>query len=266
MIVDGKKLAEEILANTKETVQRMEQRPHLTIFTCAPNFATQKYLSMKQSRATEAGIETNVIELSEDTSTEDMVCAIEKVGESTDGIVVQLPVPEQIDTNRVLQAIPTRLDVDGMQYLGGDTLLPPVVAAIAHIAMVYGVSFADKQLTVVGEGRLVGRPAAAWARTMGAAVTVVTKATPVLETTAALQRADIIITGAGQAGFITPDLVKEHAVIFDAGTSEDSGILKGDVNLACAEKATLFTPVPGGIGPLTIACLLQNVVEVAERA
>jgi methylenetetrahydrofolate dehydrogenase (NADP+)/methenyltetrahydrofolate cyclohydrolase len=154
-------------------------------------------------------------------------------------------------------------DVDVTRYDGSDnTLLPPVVGAIAEISRTHNVSFANRSVVVVGNGRLVGAPAAAYAAKEGARVTVVTKDS---DNISATRDADIIILGAGSPGLLTPDMVKEGVVVFDAGTSEEGGMLVGDADPAVVQKAALLTPVPGGIGPLTIAILLKNVLYLATH-
>jgi len=138
--------------------------------------------------------------------------------------------------------------------------LPPVVGAIKELSKRQHVVFAGAKVVVVGEGRLVGKPAALWAKKQGAQVKVIHRNTERPEEI--LKTADIIISGAGDPGIIKPEMIKEGVVIFDAGTSEEGGVLKGDANPACADKATLFTPVPGGIGPITVAVLLRNLVNL----
>lgn len=247
-------------------VAGMGRSPHLTIITCAPNLATQKYLALKKKKATMIGVGINVIELSATCTTEEMVQTIERAQMQTDGIIVQLPLPASIDTKVVLEAVPTSYDVDAMHYDGVEKeILPPVVGAIATICAVHDVLIATQQVVVVGHGRLVGQPAALWAQKQGAHVVVITKETETAEAAAVIAHADILILGAGQSGMITPDMVKEGVLIFDAGASEDSGVLRGDADPACVQKASLFTPVPGGIGPLTVACLLRNLIKITER-
>ena len=260
-MVDGRQLAKRIYAELQNEVSHLGQAPHLTVFTCAPNFATKKYLHLKQRRAQEVGIGVTIIELPSDLSTGDVLQSVERACMQTDGIIVQLPLPEHLDTNRILAAIPPDYDVDGVHYDAEThcTLLPPVVAAIAEIAREYGVSFADQQVVVLGHGRLVGKPASVWAKQQGAQVTVLTKDSA--DIAAAIKQADILILGAGQAHLVKPDMVKDGVVIFDAGTSEDGGALAGDADPACSYRASVYTPVPGGIGPLTVAMLLRNVLS-----
>lgn len=264
MIVDGKQLAEDIYIDIQKTVAQLSRAPHMTAITCAPNFETQKYLELKKRKAKDVGIQLNVIELPADSSTEDVVSCIEKITPTTDGIVVQLPLPKHIDREVVLSAVPMDKDPDGFQYSDEvNSCLPPVVGAIEHIAKLHTVEWNSRQVVVVGNGRLVGAPAAVFAKRQGAQVTIVTEASLNIEEV--IRDADILISGAGRSHFITENMVKENVVIFDAGTSEDSGILAGDVAPEVSKKAALFTPVPGGIGPITVAILLKNLVSLVSQ-
>ncbi len=259
MIVDGKALAARMYEEVKTEVAKMSKTPHLAVLTCAPNFETQKYLELKKKKATEVGIVLNVIELLADAKTEEAVATVRRAVEDCDGIIVQLPLPSSINTDEVLAEIPKNKDTDAMHYEGEETeILPPVVGAIKVIAEEHSVNFSGKKVAVVGAGKLVGKPAALWAAGQGANVITLTKETE--NNDKVLQQADIIISGAGVSGLLKPENLKEGVVIFDGGTSEEGGELRGDALPECATKASLFTPVPGGIGPLTVAVLLKNVM------
>jgi len=263
MLVDGKKIAADLLEEVRVSVSRLQKEPRLTAVTCAPNFETKKYLEMKRQKAASVGIVLNVVELPADVTTAGAISCVAKVAEESDGVVVQLPLPDQIDRELVLSSVPAIKDPDGFQYGQNDVACKsPVVGAIDEISKRYEVDWEGRKVVVLGEGRLVGRPAAVYAREQKAEVAVLTKETYDKEL---LQPADIIVSGIGQPHFITPDLVKEGVVIFDAGTSEDGGVLVGDVDPAVGSKASLLTPVPGGIGPITIAYLLRNLVFLANR-
>ena len=260
MIIDGRKMATHLYAELKNEVSHLSQVPHLTVFTCAPNFETQKYLGLKKKKAEEVGIGINIIELPDSLTTDEMVQSVQHATMQTDGIIVQLPLPTHVDTDAVLAAIPQSYDVDGMHYDGtSETMLSPVVAAIAHMAHEHDILLAGQHVVVVGYGRLVGKPAAQWATGQGATVTVLTAESENSEEVIA--QADVLILGAGNTHMITPEMVKEGVVIFDAATSEDGGELTGDAHPDCAQKASFITPVPGGIGPITIAMLLSNVAS-----
>lgn len=266
MIIDGNALAADIYQSLKEVVAIRSGAPHLTIFTCAPDKATQQYLALKKRKAAEVGIAVNVIEFPEGITTAEIEQSVQHAQMQTDGIVLQLPLPPHINTDTIVRAIPTSYDVDGMHFDGTSaTMMSPVAAAIDHIAHVNDVMVATQQVVVVGNGRLVGAPATLWAQKCGGHVTVINKETDEVERSAVIAHADILILGAGRPNLVTPDMVKDGVIIFDAGTSEDGGELRGDADPACAQKASLFTPVPGGIGPLTVALLLRNLIELSGR-
>lgn len=264
MIVDGRGIASLLFKEIRNEISHLGHRPHMTVFTCAPNFETQKYLNLKRKKAHESGIGMSVIEFPSDITTNEVITSIARACIQTDGIIVQLPLPAHIDTDAVLQSIPKELDVDGVHYDGKDSrILPPVVGAIAEIARMHEVFFPTQRVVIAGKGRLVGAPAEIWAKKQGASVQVITRDTE--DNEQVIREAHILILGAGSPWFVTPDMVKDGVILFDAGTSEDSGELKGDAHPDCAKKASLFTPVPGGIGPITIAVLLRNLVTLVSR-
>lgn len=262
MVVDGRKIAGDVYEKLRERVRALGRTPILTIVTCNPNFETKKYLALKEKKAREVGIETRVVELGGESPTEDFIKVIETALPESDGVIVQLPLPASAHVGRVVASIPPSHDVDGLNP-ENKRVLSPVVGAIAEILRAHDVQVVDALVTVIGNGRLVGLPAYHWFLERGAHVSVVTKDTADIEHHT--RSADIVVCGAGVPGLLTPDMVRSGAVILDAGTSEEGGELRGDASPECAEMASLFTPVPGGIGPLTIAILLQNVVDCAER-
>lgn len=262
MIVDGKKIAEHVSARTRDIVSKLGSTPRLVVIVCAPNFETQKYLDLKEKKAIALGISVTIITLNEASTTEDFKKTIVEHVAHSDGLIVQLPLPTHIDTNAVLSEIPITHDVD---VLSKETqwLLSPVVGSIKEILEEHHITVKEKFVTILGSGRLVGLPAYRWFVDQGAHVSVVTKDT--IEIAHYTQHADIIVCGAGKPNLLTPDMISDGVVILDAGTSEDGGELRGDADPLCAEKALLFTPVPGGIGPITVAILLSNVVASAQR-
>jgi methylenetetrahydrofolate dehydrogenase (NADP+)/methenyltetrahydrofolate cyclohydrolase len=261
MIVNGKTLAEEIHNRTHERVKMLERAPVLTIITCSPNPETKRYLALKQKQTARIGIHTEVVEISPESTTTDVLGAIQTATKTSDAILVQFPVPSGIDKDTVVKNIPLTHDADVLNP-DNTTLPSPVVGAIQEILKAYVIDPKGKFVTVIGSGRLVGLPAAAWFQSVGAYVSVVTKDT--VDIAHYTKNADIIVCGAGVPNLLTKDMVKEGVIILDAGTTEDSGELRGDADPLCAQKASLFTPVPGGIGPLTIAVLLRNVALLAE--
>lgn len=262
MIVDGKKIAEEIYAQIKDELENSKRHPVLCILTCDPNAETKKYLRLKKKKAASLGIDMMVVDFYKEIPTVEVEEALDTALVGNDGIIIQLPFPSHIDVDTLFKKIPAHLDTDVINYDGKSEVLPPVVGAIKEIADRHGVEFAGKDVVVVGHGRLVGKPAALWAIAQNAEVTVIDKDTDNAEEI--LRSADIIISGAGAPGLITPDKIKEGVIIFDAGTTEEGGMLKGDADPLCAGKCALFTPVPGGIGPITIAILLRNLVVMSK--
>jgi len=262
MLVDGKAIAAEILDQVKADVEAIGRPVTMTAVTCAPNFETKKYLEMKKKRAAAVGVTLHILELPAESTTEQVTNAVYSSAQETDGVVVQLPLPEHVDKELVLKAVPIDKDPDVFAYgEKRDRVLPPVVGAIDEISKLHEVEWKNKRVVVLGQGTLVGKPAARYARKRGARVRVYEDGT--LDQSS-LKTADIIISGIGQSHFIKPDMVQEGVVLFDAGTSEDGGVLVGDVHPDTESVAALLTPVPGGIGPITIAYLLKNVVQLAQ--
>lgn len=261
MTVDGKIIAAELLEQTAKDTKTL---PPLTLaaITCAPDFATQRYLEMKRKKAQSVGITVDVIELPATITTDDMIAHIHAIANNVSGVVVQLPLPEQIDTKLVLQSIPPAKDPDVFCYgEKRDRLLPPVVGAINEISLRHNIVWKNKRVVVLGQGTLVGKPAARYARKQGARVRVYDKDT--LDVSS-LKTADIIVSGIGQSHMLRADMVKSGVILFDAGTSEDGGELVGDMHPEIHEVSKLYTPVPGGIGPVTIAYLLKNLVTLNQ--
>lgn len=261
MIIDGNAIAKDIYREIANKMTHISHTPHLTIFSCAPNFETKKYLNLKKQKSMEIGITVDIIELPNTVTTMQMVQSIENSLIKTDGILIQLPLPNHIDIQIVIAAIPVGRDVDGMRYDGtSGTFMSPVVCAMSEITQRHNVSLISKDVVIVGKGRLVGAPSALWAISNGAQVTVLTKNSGNTESAVSIAAADIIIMGAGVPNLLQPEMIKEGVVIFDAGTSESEGKLTGDVHPDCAKKASISALVPGGIGPISIAALLRNVV------
>jgi methylenetetrahydrofolate dehydrogenase (NADP+) / methenyltetrahydrofolate cyclohydrolase len=218
--------------------------------------------------AKRAGMTLDVVELPEDVGQELVIKHIQREG--ADAVLVQLPLSDALSTEAVLDAIPLHLDADILSsraYRAFETgeesaLMPPVVGAVREIFQKYNIDPKGRRAVVVGQGRLVGVPVHAWLLREGAHIDVVTKESGGLSV---LKEADIVISGAGSAGLILPEHLSDGVILIDAGTSESGGQLAGDMDPACADKAALFTPVPGGVGPIAVACLFKNAAELARR-
>lgn len=266
MIVDGRAIASDILASVREELDRAVTVRAVVV---SPTPATESYLSIKSARAREAGMRLEVVRLPETATDTDVIEEIERPG--CDALIVQLPLPEHLDERKILSAIPERLDADVLSPMAyakfsldePDALLPPVVAAVAEILERSKVFPAGKGAAVIGQGRLVGLPVAAWLVNQGAEVAIVTRESGDLSM---LAEASIIVSGAGSPGLIRPEHLSEGVTLIDAGTSESGGAIVGDADPASAQKAAVFTPVPGGVGPIAVACLFRNVSLLMERA
>lgn len=269
MSIDGKAIAAEILAATKGEVAALGRTPVVRAITVAPNAATESYLSIKTARASDAGMTLDIVRLPDVATTDDVVKAVQAPG--ADAVIVQLPLPASLDTKTILDAIPQEKDADvlsGVSRAAFDdgvmgAFLPPVVEAVKEILEYVEVEVRDTKAVVIGKGWLVGEPVAAWLTQRGAQVSVLTRESGDLES--ALRDADIIVSGAGQAHLIKSSMIKDGVVLIDAGTSESGGALAGDADPACADVASVFTPVPGGVGPIAVACLFRNVADLLTK-
>ena len=264
MIVDGRKIAQDIYKEVTEKVAVFTTAPKMAVVTCSPNAETQQYLELKKRKATEVGISLVVLELPDTAQTEDVIACVKAVSETVDGIVVQLPMPAQIDREEVLKSVPYDKDPDGFGYEQNEaSCIPPVVGAIKEISKLHGIEWKNKKVAIVGHGRLVGKPTAYFASKSGSEVAILTETSDRFKEQ--LVDADIIVSGVGKPHFISSDMVADDVVIFDAGASEDGGVVVGDIDPDVASKASLLTPVPGGIGPITVAILLRNLVRLVSQ-
>ena len=270
MVVDGRQIAHDLKRQLGKQFQGLSRRLSLAVIQTGDDFVTQKYISIKEAAAHELGVEFKLIQLEHRAKTEDVLRELLHAARRHDGVVVQMPLSHNVDVDAVRQIMPITHDVD----VFGNTafvqfqekrlpILPPVVGAISEILKRHEITVAGKKVVVLGEGRLVGIPSAIWAERMGAFVQTLNRDTA--DIAASTKEADILILGAGAPGLITSDKIKDGVIIMDAGTTEASGKLKGDADPSCAEKAALITPVPGGIGPISIAKLFENLLVLTLK-
>jgi len=259
MIIDGREMAKEIRARAFARAEKLARPPLVVALVALDTPATRSYLAIKTKKAEEAGCIFETRPLGADY-------------DDADSVIVQLPVPVGMNQKEVCDAIPVPKDADVLSSAArtkfergdADALLPPVVMAVREIFIQNGVETKRKKAVVIGSGFLVGAPAATWLKQQGAKVSIMTSKSGDLTTS--LRDADIIISGAGSPHLIKPEMLKEGVVLIDAGTSESGGTIAGDADPACADKCSLFTPVPGGVGPVSVACLFENVVTLTERS
>lgn len=263
MIVDGRAYAGEILRTAKSFLEGAPAVVRAVVV--APSPATESYLAIKAARAADAGMRLEVVRLSDSVTTDEVCAAVQAPG--ADAVIVQLPLPKSLDEETILNAIPLDKDADVLSSAayklyesGRGIAIPPVAAAVGYILGKAGLfNLSGKRAVVVGQGRLVGKPVTVMLREFDAEVSVITRDKGNLSI---LAKADIIVTGAGVPGLIKPEHLKPGVVLIDAGTSEQGGAIVGDADPACAGVASLFTPVPGGVGPIAVACLFRNVAEL----
>lgn len=269
MIIDGRAIAQDILAETKQTVSMLGRTPLVRVIVLQPTAVTESYLRIKTAKAKDAGMELEVVRLPDDADEE---AARSVAADPTpDATIVQLPLPSHFNERTVLDAIPVQKDADVLssaaytRFQEGEpvAIMPPVAAAVAEILARAHIHPKNMRVVVIGSGRLVGQPVKIWFESCGANVHVYTRSSGGLAEY--LKNADIIVSGAGSPHFIQPHMIKEGVVLIDAGTSESNGAIVGDFDPACADVASVFTPVPGGVGPIAVACLFKNVAALLNR-
>ncbi len=265
MLVNGKEIAEIIELGIKQKLQWLEPKKVCFIL-FGDDPSSKQFIKVKSKVAERLGIFEKILEYSGDVTTKEAVQLVTEASkERYDGIVVQLPLPKSLDATAVLNSIPENLDIDLLseeskkKYSSGASIkTPPVSKAVLEILKFYNITPSNKKVLVVGNGRLVGEPLKETLTLMGVTHSTVDIDTPKMETEKLMAEADIIISGVGLPNFIKPEMIKDGVVLIDAGTSEQSGKLVGDVDPKCAEKASLISPVPGGVGPVTVVSLYSN--------
>lgn len=277
-LVEGRKIADEILVELKTEIQELTSKGKtikLAVVLVGENPASVSYINMKQKRGEEVGIAVEIQKFPENIAEADLLFEIEKLNYKSglSGILVQLPLPKHIDSQKLLNAVDPKLDVDCLNSVNKQSLInshkvlfyPPAPAAIMKILDYYKVDLKDSNVLLVGSGDLVGKPLAAMLLQRKINFNLANRHTEDLVNLA--ENADVIITGTGQAALIKGEFIKQGAVIIDAGTTgSDEGGITGDVDReSVVGKAALLAPVPGGVGPVTIAMLFCNVLKAARN-
>jgi len=273
MILDGKAVSEKRLELLKEEIEESGLYPRLATVIVGEDPGSKLYVRMKHRACERVGIGSVGIELPEDASTERVLEAVTRLNNDPDinGILVQLPLPSRIDTTRVIDAVAPGKDVDGFhpcnlgRLLAGNPVFAPCTPqGIMTILQEYRIPTAGQRAVVVGRSIDVGRPMAALLLNADATVTICHSKTKNLEDE--MRSADILVSAVGRAKFVGPEMVKEGATVIDVGINYDEqGKLCGDVDFdAVKERAGAITPVPGGVGPMTIATLMENTFRAAR--
>lgn len=276
--IDGKALAQKMQTELADKVALLQEQagvvPGLVVILVGENPASQVYVRNKERSALAAGFRSEVVCVPETISEAELLELIEKYNHDADwhGILVQLPLPAHIDEEKVLLAISPDKDVDGFHptnmgkfWSGHPVMIPSTPAGIMEMFKAYHVPLEGKKALVIGRSNIVGKPMAQLLLDAHATVTIAHSRTQNLAAIA--READILVVAIGRAKFVTADFVKEGAVVIDVGMNRDEdGKLCGDVDFAAVEPlASLITPVPGGVGPMTITMLLEQTYQAACR-
>jgi methylenetetrahydrofolate dehydrogenase (NADP+) / methenyltetrahydrofolate cyclohydrolase len=268
--MDGAALAERIRAEVAAEVAELGALGLATVLV-GDDPASQIYIGKKHEAARKAGIEPHDHHLSAETSEAEVLALVGELNsdDSVDGILVQLPLPGQIDEGRVLRSVAPVKDVDGFHpanagqlYLDEPTFVPATPLGIMALLEEYEVPLEGARAVVIGRSTIVGKPAALLLLRANATVTICHSRTADLGRHAT--EADVLVAAVGRAGIVSAEMVKPGAVVIDVGVNRTEAGLRGDVDPNAAERAGLMTPVPGGVGPMTIAMLLRNTLKAAR--
>ncbi|MDY0097133.1 MAG: bifunctional 5,10-methylenetetrahydrofolate dehydrogenase/5,10-methenyltetrahydrofolate cyclohydrolase [Candidatus Dojkabacteria bacterium] len=278
-ILDGKQtsltISEKIKKEVGEYISSGKRAPRVDILLVGNDFGSQKYVEMKSKKAQELGIQCEVHRFEENTKEEEILRLIEEINGNSeiDGVMVQLPLPKHLNEENILEKILPSKDVDGLTSVNlgklfknnPSAIAPATAKGILELLREYKIEIDGKSVVVIGRSDIVGLPTAAMLQNENATVTICHSHTKDLKEVC--KRADILVVGIGKAEYIDMEYVKEGSVVIDVGTNRDSeGKFVGDVNFdSVKDIAEYITPVPGGVGPMTICCLLSNLLDAYKK-
>jgi len=272
-IIDGKKVSKEIKENLKKVIELFSSKPKLAIIQVGDDSASEIYVNMKRRETTKIGIDFMLIKYDSDINEkiiEETIKSLNK-DKSINGILIQLPLPSNMDAKRILNLIDPIKDVDGLTNYNivklinkEDAIIPCTPFGIIKLLEYYNIDVRDKKVVIIGRSNLVGRPLCNMLLNMDATVTVCHSKTKNLKDYT--KRADVLFTATGKKHLITRDMIQKDAVLIDVGINRENGKLSGDVDFDNVyKKCSMITPVPGGVGPMTIAMLLYNLVSCYKK-
>lgn len=272
--IDGKALAAQVKARVREEAIKLPRQPGLAVILVGEDPASKVYVNGKEKDCTECGIRSFSHRLPAETSQEALLALVRELNDdpAVDGILCQLPLPKGLDEETVINAIAPDKDVDcfhpfnvGRMSIGEPVFLPCTPAGVMEMMRAYDIPVKGKNCVVLGRSNIVGKPMAMLLTQADGTVTVCHSRTEDL--TEHTRRADILVSAIGKAGFVTADMVKDGAVVIDVAMNRDeNGKLCGDVDFSSVEpKASYITPVPGGVGPMTRAMLMENILTAAKQ-
>ena len=272
VLLDGKQLAEKIIAELKAEVASLNKKLRLAVIVVGNDPVVTKFIAQKRKVAEQIGIDFRIFPFEGAVTSSELRSRVAEIvhEKKNTGVIIQLPLPAHIGKQHMLNAIIPQKDVDvlssraiGNVVAGTNPVISPVASAVKALFEEYKIEYVGKHIVIMGAGALVGKPVALWLLKEKIGYSIVTEETPNIADV--LMQADIVISGIGKPKFITGDMVKNNVVIIDAGTSESAGKLSGDVDFDSVNlKASYITPVPGGVGPVTVAMLFKNLVELAK--
>ncbi len=257
VLLDGKKIADEILTNLKTRSKKIK----LAVILVGEDSSSQIFINQKRRACEKVGIDFELYQFHENGSREILLEEIKKIVNDSvnSGVIIQLPLPEKFNAEEFLNLIPEEKDIDVLskksfeKFARGESLiLPPTIGAISTLFKNYKIEIENRNIVIVGAGRLVGKPLVAWLKLQGAKFSVLDES--VKDISSYTAKADILISGVGETSLIKGDMVKEGAVVIDFAKDIDFE--------SVSKKAGYITPVPGGIGPITVACLLENLIKL----
>jgi len=273
ILLDGKKIAGKLLNEIKKEIKEKKLQLKLAVILVGENSVSEIFIREKEKACQKVGIDFELFKFPSIIAPETLEREIKKIVDNPEnsGIVIQLPLPKDLNVQEILNLIPSEKDIDVLseksirKFKRGELkILPPVVEGIKIILEEYKISLKDKKTVIVGAGRLVGKPLSFWLKREGVEFSIIDEKTKNIS--ARIKEADIVISGVGKKGLIKGGMIKNGAIVIDAGSSCEKDKISGDVDFkSVSQKASYITPVPGGIGPLTVACLLKNLVKMNKK-
>jgi len=272
-IIDGRKIRDEILENVKKEITALSFQPIFCDILVGDDPASKQYVGMKAHTAEKIGIHFHHASFPATITTEDLINEIEIINKIPNmcGLIVQLPLPNSLDKTKILNSIDPRIDVDCLGEVASEKFFSnkteigrPTAISCMELLDSVNLDLKNKKILILGQGELVGRPVTALMKFRGLNPEIAVRDTK--NQAELMKESDVIISGTGHGGLITGDKIKKGVVIIDAGTSKINGKIVGDVDRESVEGiASFISPVPGGVGPMTVAILLKNVLQVAKN-
>lgn len=277
VIIDGKQVAQKTREQLKKDVEQLKKEgiiPKLTVIMVGDNPASKVYVKQKSKACNDVGVEYEEYFLDTNTTQEELLALIDKLNndKSVNGILLQSPLPAHLDISEAFRRIDYRKDVDGFHpmnvgklVLGQDTFISCTPFGIMRLFEEYKIDLCGKNVVIIGRSNIVGKPLVQCCLNNNATVTICHSKTK--DVKEAAKNADVVVAAIGKAKFVKADMIKEGAIVIDVGINRlDTGKLVGDVDFdAVSQKASYITPVPGGVGPMTVAMLMNNVVKAAKQ-